>query len=201
MGNMTALAGDNIGLYARSGQLSLKSGEGPLEIQAQNGNLQLFAEKPLTMVAVGEMVFTAKKRIVLIGGRGSYLKLDQGRVEYGTNDLYVRRVKRTKVGVADSMPMKFPRTGTAYIYSAIYQLQDPHGNILVNAPYRLLTPSGQTIAGYSDNEGRSLPVYTRQQEDVELHVLTKAAQPEESMWFVGETDTQQLETELRESQS
>jgi type VI secretion system secreted protein VgrG len=45
MGNMTALAGDNIGLYARSGQLSLKSGEGPLEIQAQNGNLQLFAEK------------------------------------------------------------------------------------------------------------------------------------------------------------
>jgi type VI secretion system secreted protein VgrG len=201
MGNMTALAGDNIGLYVRSGQLSLKSGEGPLEIQAQNGNLQLFAEKPLTMVAVGEMVFTAKKRIVLIGGRGSYLKLEQGRVEYGTNDLYVRRVKRTKAGVADSMPMKFPRTGTAYIYSAIYQLQDPHGNILVNAPYRLLTPSGQTIAGYSDNEGRSLPVYTRQQEDVELHVLTKAAQPEESMWFVGETDTQQLETELRESQS
>ncbi|WP_277425687.1 hypothetical protein [Erwinia billingiae] len=44
-------------------------------------------------------------------------------------------------------------------------------------------------------------MYTRQQEDVELHVLTKAAQPEESMWFVGETDTQQLETELRESQS
>jgi type VI secretion system secreted protein VgrG len=89
--------------------------------------------------------------------------------------------------------------GTAYIYSAIYQLQDENGNVLVNSPYRLTTPSGQTATGYSDSEGRSVPVYTRQQEDVELHVLTKTPQPEESMWFVGETDTQQLETELRET--
>ncbi|MBS9484903.1 DUF2345 domain-containing protein, partial [Klebsiella pneumoniae] len=36
MGNMTALAGERLGLFARTGQLSLKSGEGPAEVQAQN---------------------------------------------------------------------------------------------------------------------------------------------------------------------
>lgn len=81
--------------------------------------------------------------------------------------------------------MAFPRMSTSHIYSAIYRLQDKHGNILVNTPYRLTTPSGQTVTGYSDNEGRSVPVYTRQQEDVELHFFVKKPQPEETMWFVG----------------
>jgi hypothetical protein len=72
-----------------------------------------------------------------------------------------------------NMPMKMPRMGTAYIYSAIYQLQDENGNVLFNTPYRLTTPSGQTATGYSDDEGRSVPVYTRQQENVDLHILTK----------------------------
>ncbi|ALB55479.1 VgrG protein [Cronobacter universalis NCTC 9529] len=74
-------------------------------------------------------------------------------------------------------------------------------NILINTPYRLTTPSGQTIAGYSDTEGRSVPVYTCQPENVELHILHKKISPEESMWFVGETNIYQLETELRENPS
>lgn len=40
-----------------------------------------------------------------------------------------------------------------------------------------------------------------QPEDVELHILHKTASPEESMWFVGETNVYQLETELRENPS
>ncbi|HBZ7324452.1 TPA: DUF2345 domain-containing protein, partial [Klebsiella variicola subsp. variicola] len=35
MGNMTVLAGEKLGLFARSGQVSVKSGEGPVELQAQ----------------------------------------------------------------------------------------------------------------------------------------------------------------------
>lgn len=199
MGNMSALAGDRVGLFARTGQLSLKSGEGPVEMQTLNGNMRLFAEKKLTLTSENDISFTGKKRITLIGG-GSYLRLEQGKVEYGTTATCIRRVKRTLTVGRQSMPLVFPRTGTACIYSAVYQLQDKHGNILVNTPYRLTTPSGQTATGYSDNEGCSVPVYTRTQEEVALHILTKTPQPEEQVWFVGETDTQQLETELRESQ-
>ncbi|WP_142291538.1 DUF2345 domain-containing protein, partial [Klebsiella variicola] len=41
MGNMTVLAGEKLGLFARSGQVSVKSGEGPVELQAQNASLRL----------------------------------------------------------------------------------------------------------------------------------------------------------------
>ncbi|EJM5003080.1 type VI secretion system tip protein VgrG [Salmonella enterica] len=93
-GNLTALAGEKLGLFARSGQLSLKSGEGAIDVQAQNASLRLFAEKKLTLSSASDISFAGKKRITLIGG-GSYLRLEAGKVEYGTTASYMRKVKRT----------------------------------------------------------------------------------------------------------
>jgi type VI secretion system secreted protein VgrG len=94
MGNATLLTGEKLGLFARTGQLSLKSGEGPVDIQAQNASMRLFAEKKLTLSSASDISFAGKKRITLIGG-GSYLRLESGKVEYGTTASYMRKVKRT----------------------------------------------------------------------------------------------------------
>ncbi|EOW6670554.1 type VI secretion system Vgr family protein [Cronobacter dublinensis] len=200
MGNTTLMAGEKIGLFAHTGTLSVISGEGPVQMQAQNGAMSLGAQQKVSLVSTADMLFAGKKKITLIGG-GSYLKIEEGSIEYGTTETYLRRVERTYVGASQDMPVTVQRVGTAYIYSAIYQLRDRHGNILANTPYRLTTPSGQTIAGFSDSEGYSVPVYTPQQEEVALHIVPKTASPEEPMWFIGETTVQQLETELRENPS
>ncbi|EOC1597782.1 type VI secretion system tip protein VgrG, partial [Cronobacter sakazakii] len=68
MGNMTVLAGDKLGLFAHTGPLSLKSGEGPVGMQAQNGRMSLAAQKKLTMTSTRDISFAGKKRITLIGG-------------------------------------------------------------------------------------------------------------------------------------
>ncbi len=65
---MTALAGERLGLFAQTGQLSLKSGEGAVDVQAQNGSMRLFAEKKLTLSSACDISFAGKKRITLIGG-------------------------------------------------------------------------------------------------------------------------------------
>ncbi|ENR9169110.1 type VI secretion system tip protein VgrG [Salmonella enterica] len=105
MGNMTALTGEKLGVFARTGQLSLNVSEGPVEVQAQNANMRLFAEKKLTMSSASDISFAGKKRITLIGG-GSYLRLEAGKVEYGTTASYLRRVKRTMAAGAASIPVK-----------------------------------------------------------------------------------------------
>ena len=110
MGNMTALAGEKLGLFARTGQLSVKSGEGPVEVQAQNASLRLFAEKKLTLSSASDISFAGKKRITLIGG-GSYLRLEAGKVEYGTTASYIRKAKRTMAAGAASMPLPFREKG------------------------------------------------------------------------------------------
>ncbi|CEL89080.1 Rhs element Vgr protein (fragment) [Klebsiella variicola] len=107
MGNMTALAGEKLGLFARTGQLSLKSGEGPVEVQAQNASLRLFAEKKLTLSSASDISFAGKKRITLIGG-GSYLRLEAGKVEYGTTATYLRKVKRTMAAGSNSQAPELP---------------------------------------------------------------------------------------------
>lgn len=197
MGNMTVLAGEKLGLFARTGQLSLKASEGPVDVQAQNASLRLFAEQKLTLSSASDISFAGKKRITLIGG-GSYLRLEAGKVEYGTTAMYMRKVKRTMAAGASDMPLKMPRTGTSHIYSAIYQLRDEQGNLLAGKPYKLTIPSGQTATGYTDEEGKTVPVYTRTQENVELHVVQKKPQPQETLWFIGDGSEQQMETELRE---
>ncbi|EIR1989341.1 TPA: type VI secretion system tip protein VgrG [Salmonella enterica] len=105
MGNLTALAGEKLGLFARTGQLSLNVSEGPVEVQAQNANMRLFAEKKLTLSSVSDISFAGKKRITLVGG-GSYLRLEAGKIEYGTTATYIRKVKRTMAAGAATMPVK-----------------------------------------------------------------------------------------------
>ncbi|WP_196095819.1 type VI secretion system Vgr family protein [Enterobacter roggenkampii] len=107
MGNMTVLAGEKLGLFAREGQLNLKASEGPVDAQAQNASLRLFAEQKLTLSSASDISFAGKKRITLIGG-GSYLRLEAGKVEYGTTAMYLRKVKRTMAAGAANMPLKLP---------------------------------------------------------------------------------------------
>lgn len=104
MGNTALLAGEKIGLFARTGKLSLISGEGPVDIQAQNGNMRLFAEQKLSIAASSDILFAGKKRVTLIGG-GSYLRIEAGKIEYGITGDYIRNVKRTYFGASATMPV------------------------------------------------------------------------------------------------
>ncbi|EMH4161412.1 type VI secretion system tip protein VgrG [Pluralibacter gergoviae] len=156
MGNMTALAGEKLGLFARSGQLSLKAGEGPIDVQAQNASLRLFAEKKLTISSAGDISFAGKKRITLIGG-GSYLRLEAGRIEYGTTATYMRKVKRTMLagssslvhGMAETPPPLpdlscGPNTACFRVMDSITGAED------IEFAYQLQTPTG-TVTGRTDS--------------------------------------------------
>jgi type VI secretion system secreted protein VgrG len=60
MGNATAADREKLGLFARTGQLSLKSEEGPVDVQAQNASMRLFAEKKLTLSSASDISFAGK---------------------------------------------------------------------------------------------------------------------------------------------
>ncbi|MHB5984396.1 type VI secretion system Vgr family protein [Klebsiella pneumoniae] len=168
MGNMTALAGEKLGLFARTGQLSLKSGEGPVEVQAQNASLRLFAEKKLTLISASDISFAGKKRITLIGG-GSYLRLEAGKVEYGTTATYIRKVKRTMFAGANSTPtpsISIPlvddliRNG---FFDEQFRILDDSGKPMANVPYFISSENGETFKGVTDNQGLCKCVFLKNQ--------------------------------------
>ncbi len=167
MGNMTALAGEKLGLFARTGQLSLKSGEGPVEVQAQNASLRLFAEKKLTLSSASDISFAGKKRITLIGD-GSYLRLEAGKVEYGTTATYIRKVKRTMFAGANSTPtpsISMPlvddliRNG---FFDEQFRILDDSGKPMANVPYFISSENGETFKGVTDNQGLCKRVFSKE---------------------------------------
>ncbi|MBQ0326235.1 type VI secretion system tip protein VgrG [Providencia rettgeri] len=105
IGNMTASAGDKLGLFARTGKLGVVAGEGPLTVQAQNNRLDIFSEQKQTITSAADINFTGKKRIILNGG-GSYLKLENGKIEYGTSGDYLRKVPKMATAGPNTLPMK-----------------------------------------------------------------------------------------------
>ncbi len=94
MGNMTALVGEKLGVFARTGQLSLKGSEGPVEVQAQNGNMRLFAEKKADP-ELGERHHVCRKETHYINRRRELPAAGSRKIEYGTTATYLRRVKKT----------------------------------------------------------------------------------------------------------
>lgn len=172
MGNLTALAGEKLGLFARIGQLSVKSGEGPIDVQAQNASMRLFAEKKLTLSSVSDILFAGKKRITLIGG-GSYLRLEAGKVEYGTTASYIRKVKRTMA--AGSSPQSpelpfLPGPGDAFRRSFILvddRTQEPISNI----GYELTSSIGKVVKGVSCEKGLTGFISHTEEADIELTIL------------------------------
>lgn len=156
MGNLTTLTGEKLGLFARTGQLSLKSGGGPIDVQAQNANMRLFAEKKLTLSSASDISFVGKKRITLIGG-GSYLKLEAGKVEYGTTASYMRKVKRTMAAGSSAlaqgsaeMPAPLPDLSCGPNTACFRVLDSLTGSEDMEFAYQVQTSTG-TVVGRTDS--------------------------------------------------
>ncbi|EMK5834180.1 DUF2345 domain-containing protein, partial [Citrobacter sedlakii] len=135
--------------------------------QAQNGSLRLFAEKKLTMSSASDISFAGKKRITLIGG-GSYLKLEAGKVEYGTTATYMRKVKRTMFAGANSTPtssISMPlvedliRIG---FFDEQFRILNDSGKPMANVPYFISSESGETFKGITDNQGLCKRVFSKE---------------------------------------
>ncbi|EJL82271.1 hypothetical protein PMI17_04608, partial [Pantoea sp. GM01] len=78
-----------------------------------------------------DILFAGKKRIVLIGG-GSYLKLEAGRIEYGTEATYLRKIKRTHKAVVREAEVNISAMQSALPalscgeHSACFKITDTH---------------------------------------------------------------------------
>jgi type VI secretion system secreted protein VgrG len=200
MGNMTALTGEKLGMFARSGAMSLKASEGPVEMQAQNGNLRLFAEKKLTLSSTEDILFAGKKRITLIGGGGSYLKIEAGKVEYGTTTQYLRKVKRTVKAGPATLPLNLPVMPLADLFVSqalvrklkpFIRLSDAPGVNGIAQPARewqiveagsymqAITTDDVLMSGQTDDAGQVLPSETQQEQLAEL-----ASQYGSRLWMV-----------------
>ncbi|BFI48379.1 DUF2345 domain-containing protein [Yersinia pseudotuberculosis] len=98
--------GNTLSIFVRKLGMKLIANQGSITVQAQNDLMELLARKAITSTE-DEIKITAKKRITLNAG-GSYITLDENRIESGTAGEYL-----TKAGYCGrldkaKLPTEFP---------------------------------------------------------------------------------------------
>ncbi|HAV1831413.1 TPA: type VI secretion system tip protein VgrG [Enterobacter hormaechei subsp. steigerwaltii] len=154
LGNTTLLAGHTLGLFARTGDLEVIAGEGPLEMQAQNAQMQLSAEQAINILSDSDILFAAKKRIVLIGG-GSYLKIEGGSIEYGSADTYTGKIPHNNSDAGAKQQPEMPYLPGDGKYDLALNFHDGLAPI-ANAPYVVHFEGGSQLSGVLDEQGYAL---------------------------------------------
>ncbi len=100
--------GNTLSIFVRKLGMKLIANQGSITVQAQNDLMELLARKAITITSTeDEIKITAKKRITLNAG-GSYITLDENRIESGTAGEYL--TKAGYYGRLDKakLPTEFP---------------------------------------------------------------------------------------------
>jgi type VI secretion system secreted protein VgrG len=127
--------------------------------------MRLFAEKKLTLTSESDISFAGKMRITLIGG-GSYLRLEAGKIEYGTMATYMRRVKRTMAAATNNLPVVIKTMPLVEnlikdgLYDEQFRVIDDEVKPIVNTPHFIRNESGETFKGFTDSQGLCKRVVT-----------------------------------------
>ncbi len=177
-GNYTLTANTIDSLSGVGGQVDLSglhisADTKPVAIQAQGGELQLHSQQGMTIGSEsGQVNISSPKRIKLQTSAGASITIDDSGIKLicpGT--IKIKAVKKSLVGGARanySLPM-MPETVPLFsnkldVYDLFYQ------HNFEDIEFQMLRPDGQLIEGVLDEHGRTAPVISDKEEEVEAYV-------------------------------
>ncbi|HHA1835421.1 TPA: DUF2345 domain-containing protein [Enterobacter asburiae] len=169
MKRFTVAAGEAISMLARQAGMKLFAAKGKVEIQAQDDALEAIAKKDITVTsAEGKIKIIAATELVVNCG-GAYIKLSNGNIELGCpGNILLKCANVQKMGAAslNTPAPEFPKG-----YGGIYSLTDEEGKIIAHTEYKVTTADGQVFHGISDDNGKTLPIYTSMPGKLKIEIL------------------------------
>lgn len=178
--SLVALTGRGVDGYSHRGPLGLRAGEGGIDIQAQNSELGLAARGEIALKVIEDhLLLAGKKRITLIAG-GSYLRLADGVIEYGTQALYQRRTPGSRKLGKHKEVVAMPYLAGVLGNSLSLVLQDHTEQPLAAADYQIRFGDGSTLAGKLDRQAQARHEAVTEQTGTTTYVLPAAGA--EAVW-------------------
>ncbi len=169
MKRFTVAAGEAISMLARQAGMKLFAAKGKVEIQAQDDALDVIAKKDIAVTSTkGKISITAATELV-INCDGAYIRLSNGNIELGCpGNILLKCANVQKMGAAsaDTPAPEFQKG-----YGGVYSLTDEAGKIIPQTEYRVTTADGQVFHGVSDDNGKTLPIYTAMPGKLKIEIL------------------------------
>jgi type VI secretion system secreted protein VgrG len=166
----TVAAGEAVSMLARKAGMKLFAAEGKVEIQAQGDALDAIAKKDVTVTSTdGRVEITAAKDVVLKNLDGSFIQLQGKNIILGCGgNILLKCANVQKMGPAtvSSPPHEFPKG-----YGGVYALNDESGSVIPKTEYKVTTAEGQIFSGISDENGKTMPIYTSMPGKLNIEIL------------------------------
>lgn len=195
-GQMRVHTGQSLGVLAGAVQagsgakgtgLTMINGLGPIDVQAQAGQMQMAAKGLINIQSAhAEIDWAAAKRIVLATTAGASLTIDEtGITSLCPGKITIKAGKKSFVGpgVASYVMPSFNKND---MYSASYVVTDKNtGKPMPFVPYVLKSASGEEISGLTDEHGRTVCMFTPKEEDVRLNGLEHKPKAVQKLFAAG----------------
>ncbi|WP_233838863.1 type VI secretion system Vgr family protein [Paraburkholderia sp. ZP32-5] len=182
--SLVAGAVEKISLFAQNAGVKVFAGKGPVQIQAQDDNIEAIAQQVIKLLAIkGNIEIAAQEGIKLSSG-GATIEIKGGDINVhapGKLDF-----KGTQHSFAGPVSEPYPLQPFKPPYQAQYVLKSTaDGAPLVQHPYQMQLPSGRTLAGHTNDLGETMPVYTPSAQGVNLKALQQDKVDTQPWQFAG----------------
>ncbi|WP_186003843.1 DUF2345 domain-containing protein, partial [Yersinia pseudotuberculosis] len=164
--------GNTLSIFVRKLGMKLIANQGPITVQAQNDLMELLARKAITITSTeDEIKITAKKKITLNAG-GSYITLDENRIESGTAGEYLTKAgyygRQEKAKQVVAMPEFQLIPGGKHNLQFLFTDDDnvPYSN----TPYIAYLVDGREIKGVTDAKGNTEKFVTDEEQNIKINL-------------------------------
>ncbi|VXD05886.1 Rhs element Vgr protein [Enterobacterales bacterium 8AC] len=161
--------GSALSVFVRKLGMKLIANQGPITVQAQNDLMELLARKAITITSTeDEIKITAKKKITLNAG-GSYITLDENRIESGTAGEYL--TKAGSYGRLDKASLKPAIPAFPIIEPGEQSLRFALSEDAVGQPYMIHNSMGELVAkGTIGEDGRTPRIKLDEPDELKLSI-------------------------------
>jgi type VI secretion system secreted protein VgrG len=152
------VAGETASFYTHNGGIKTFAANGPMSLKAHTDELQILADKDVTVISVnGEIHINAQSKIEIIGGNSSIV-LDGGDITFTTPGTWAAKASAVRMlggGSGSAELPKLPDSRVKLFDEQFMALDKDSGRPLIGLPYRIELPDGSVFHGTTDEAGRT----------------------------------------------
>ncbi|KLU22963.1 hypothetical protein EOS_27955 [Caballeronia mineralivorans PML1(12)] len=172
--SLIASVAEKLSLFVQNAGMKLFAAKGKVEIQAHSDNIELTAQKTITLLSATERIEAAAKQEILLTSGGAYIRIKDGNIEiHAPGKIDIKGAQHSFNGPTAqgyALPALPSSDGGARYHEQFRLLDDDEVTPLAHHRYVIESESGKTWSGFSDAEGLTEHVYTDQPESLALTI-------------------------------
>lgn len=164
--SFTAAASETISLFAQTNGMNLFAGAGKVDVQAQNGALNVGAKDDITISSSGGRVEICANELILKNFDGSFIQILGKDILMGCAGNILQKttnVVQTGPATISAAPVTYPKG-----YSEGFTTTSQSGAVKPFTTYRITTAEGGIYDGISDAEGKTAAIHTAMPEKLNI---------------------------------